>query len=260
MRLAVENLDVSLSGRPVLHGVGLTLAPGEVVGLLGPNGAGKSTLMRALAGQIAASGTMRLGDDDLTALPPAARARLLAYLPQSRIIGWRLMVGDLVGLGRLPWRGFGARLRPHDTEIVSRALELMDVAHLAHRPATELSGGEQARVLAARAVAQDTPVLIADEPASGLDPAHQITMMRALRRLAGEDRAILVSLHDLTLAARWCDRVVMLKDGRLAAEGPPEAVMTAGNLASIYGVAAHITRDEGGLILAPTGLTEGGAP
>jgi len=256
MRLEVENLDVALSGRPVLQGIGMALPPGEVVGLLGPNGAGKSTLMRALAGQISAAGSMRLGGEDLASLSPAGRARLLAYLPQARVVGWRISVRDLVGLGRLPWRQFGVRPTAEDAMIVERALELMDVVHLADRPATELSGGEQARVLAARAVAQSTPLLVADEPASGLDPAHQIMMMRALRRLAAEGRAILVSLHDLTLAARWCDRVIMLKEGSIAAEGSPERVMTAEHLASVYGVTAHFARDEGGLVLAPTGLTD----
>ena len=260
MRLLVENLDVSLAKRQVLHDVCLTLAAGEVVGLLGPNGAGKSTLMRALAGQVTAHGVMRLGAQDLNALSPAPRARLLAYLPQTRTVGWRLEVRDLVSLGRLPWRRFGVRLTAEDMAIVDRALTLMDADHLADRLATELSGGEQARVLAARAVAQATPLLIADEPASGLDPAHQMLMMRALRRLAGEGRAILVSLHDLALAARWCDRVVMLKEGRVAAEGQPDAVMTAERLAEIYGITAHFARDDGGLILAPTGLTGGEAP
>ncbi|WEX11285.1 ABC transporter ATP-binding protein [Chelativorans sp. AA-79] len=258
MRLVVEHLDVSLSGRPVLHGINMALSPGEVVGLLGPNGAGKSTLMRALAGQIAAGGRMRLDGGDLAGLAPAARARLLAYLPQARVIGWRLTVRDLVALGRLPWRSFGVRPTVEDERIVADALKLMDIAHLAQRPATELSGGEQARVLAARAVAQSTSLLIADEPASGLDPAHQMMMMHALRRLAAEGRTILVSLHDLTLAARWCDRVVMLKEGRTAAEGAPEEVMTPERLAEVYGVTAHFARDEGGMILAPTGLT--GAP
>ncbi|WP_028032754.1 ABC transporter ATP-binding protein [Chelativorans sp. J32] len=255
MRLEVENLDVALSGRPVLRGIAMSLSPGEVVGLLGPNGAGKSTLMRALAGQVSASGSMRLGSQDLSALAPAARARLLAYLPQTRVIGWSISVRDVVGLGRIPWRRLGVRPTAEDVEIVDRALALMDIAHLADRPATELSGGEQARVLTARAVAQSTPALIADEPASGLDPAHQILMMQALRRLAAEGRMVLVSLHDLTLAARWCDRVIMLKEGRIAAGGPPEAVMTPECLADIYGIAAHFARDEGGLILAPTGLT-----
>ncbi len=136
-------------------------------------------------------------------------------------------------------------------------MALMDIAGLAERPATELSGGEQARVLAARAVAQDTPVLLADEPVSGLDPAHQIAMMAALRRLATRGRAILVSLHDLTLAARWCDAIVMLREGAVAVAGTPDEVMTAEWLARVYGVTARIERDEGGLILAPTGLVGG---
>lgn len=256
MQLSVENLEVSLAGRPIIQGVALTLAPGEVVGLLGPNGAGKSTLMRALAGHVTATGAIRLGDQDLTTLAPTARARRLAYLPQTRTIGWRVSVRDLVSLGRLPWRRFGIRPTARDRDIVNRALALMSAEHLAERIATELSGGEQARVLAARAVAQATPLLIADEPASGLDPAHQILMMQALRRLADTGCAILVSLHDLTLAARWCDRVLMLKEGRIAAEGAPEAVMTSERLADIYGITAHFARDKSGLILAPTGLTD----
>src|SRR5690606_38097409 len=138
---------VSLSGRPVLGDVSLAIEAGEVVGLLGPNGAGKSTLMRALVGQVEAAGRMRVGGGDLAALSPAARARLIAYLPQSRVIGWRLAVRDLVGLGRLPWRRFGTRPTAEDVRIVDGALALMDVADLADRPATELSGGEQARVL-----------------------------------------------------------------------------------------------------------------
>ncbi|WP_173932052.1 ABC transporter ATP-binding protein [Chelativorans sp. Marseille-P2723] len=274
MRLEVGQLDVSLSGRQVLRGAGFSLSAGEVVGLLGPNGAGKSTLMRALAGLVtpsagsmrfggedlaalASAGSMRFGGEDLAALDPARRARILAYLPQTRTIGWRLSVRDVVSLGRLPWRRFGARPTHEDAKAVEAALKLMDIAALANRPATELSGGEQARVLAARAVAQATPLLVFDEPASGLDPAHQIMMMEALRRLGTEGRAVFVSLHDLTLAARWCDRVVMLKEGRLVAEGAPHAILTAECLSSVYGVKAHIAKAAGGMILVPTGLTRG---
>ena len=256
MQLDVQDLHVSLGGRQILHGISLRLDQGEVVGLLGPNGAGKSTLMRALAGQVNARGIMRAGGADLNSLSPAARARIIAYLPQTRVIGWRLSVRDVVSLGRLPWRNFGMRPGKTDEDIIAGALKLMDVAELADRPATELSGGEQARVLAARAVAQTTPLLLADEPASGLDPAHQIMMMQALRRLVAEGRTVLVSLHDLTLAARWCDRVVMMKEGRIAAEGLPEDVMTAERLAAVYGVSAHIARDKGGLILTPIGLKD----
>jgi iron complex transport system ATP-binding protein len=256
MRLAVENLSVELSGRKILQSVSFAVEPRQVVGLLGPNGAGKSTLMRALAGQVEFTGTARLDDQDISQLDAAARARLAAYIPQNRVIGWGLSVADVVGLARLPWRGFAKGFGEHDRAACRRAMELMEILDLAQRPATELSGGEQARVLAARAVAQETPLLIADEPASGLDPAHQMTMMRAIRALAGEGRAILVSLHDLTLAARWCDRILMLKEGRLVADGKPEEVMTAERLREVYGVTAHIARDSCGLILAPTGLID----
>ncbi|WP_295806053.1 ABC transporter ATP-binding protein [uncultured Nitratireductor sp.] len=254
MRLQVDNLGVTLGGRRVIDGIGFDIEAGHVIGLLGPNGAGKSTLMRALTGHLAAHGTMRLGEHDLASVGPAERARLIAYLPQQRIIGWRLTVRDLVALGRLPWRAFGRRAGDEDESAIARAMEMTDVTPLAHRIATELSGGEQARVLMARAVAQATPLLIADEPASGLDPAHQITLMQSLNRLAAEGRTTLVSLHDLTLAARWCDRVLLLNQGKLAAFGAPETVLSDRYLAEIYGVAAHRTRDKKGPIIAPVDL------
>jgi iron complex transport system ATP-binding protein len=255
MRIAARSLKASLSGRTVLRGIDIAVEPGAVVGLLGPNGAGKSTLLRALAGQISSEGVVRLGERPLASLSVAERGRLIAYLPQERSIGWPLSVERLVGLGRLPWRAFGKGLSPDDIAICRAAMEEMDVAHLAARPATELSGGEQARVLAARAMAQDTPILLADEPASGLDPAHQMTMMAAFRRLAAaRRRAILVSLHDLTLAARWCDRIVMLKDGAVAAEGTPAETLTAETLRAVFGITAWIDHDDCGLVLAPTGL------
>ena len=139
-------------------------------------------------------------------------------------------------------------------------MRLLDVDGLAERPATQLSGGEQARVLAARAVAQDTPFLIADEPASGLDPAHQISMMLAFRAVAAKGRCVLVSLHDLTLAARWCDRVVVLDGGRVAADGEPGTVLDADLLRSVYGVTAHVAYEAGKLVLAPLALSDGRRP
>ncbi|RST85284.1 ABC transporter ATP-binding protein [Aquibium carbonis] len=256
MELSALALHVDLAGRTVLRGVDLSVRPGEVVGLLGPNGAGKSTLMRALAGQTAHTGTVRIGERDGAALLPAERARLMAYLPQTRVIGWPVSVEKAVALGRLPWLGFGAKPGPRDLDICREAMAVMDVEGLAARPATELSGGEQARVLAARAIAQDTPVLIADEPASGLDPAHQISMMAALGTIARRGRAILVSLHDLTLAARWCDRVVLLRDGVVAADGDPADVLDAPMLASVFGIRAHIAQLDGRPVLAPVGLAD----
>jgi iron complex transport system ATP-binding protein len=255
MELSARALHVDLAGRAVLRAVDVDVRPGEVVGLLGPNGAGKSTLMRALAGQVAHVGTVRIGGRDGAALSPSERARLVAYLPQTRVIGWPVSVEKAVALGRLPWLGFGGRPGPRDVEICREAMAVMDVEGLAGRRATELSGGEQARVLAARAIAQDTPVLIADEPASGLDPAHQIAMMAALGTIARRGRAILVSLHDLTLAARWCDRVVVLRDGAVAADGDPADVLDAAMLAEIFGIRAHIALEDGRPVLAPVGLS-----
>lgn len=258
MTLEVKNVMVELSGRRILRSVSFAVEPGEVVGLLGPNGAGKSTLMRAITGQYPAYGSIRLLCQDLPQLSPKRRARLIAYLPQTRIISWPMSVRDTVALGRLPWRAFGQRMTEADHQAVQDALALMDVAQLAGRKATELSGGEQARVLAARAVAQDTPLLVADEPASGLDPAHQIMMMDALRRIARKGRMVLVSLHDLTLAARWCDRLILVKDGDIAGCGAPEELMQPERLAEVFGIRAHIAREGDGLVLAPTGLTEAG--
>ncbi|NNU80197.1 ABC transporter ATP-binding protein [Halovulum dunhuangense] len=252
--LETRGLGLTLSGRPVLRGVELGLRRGEILGLLGPNGAGKTTLIRALAGQLRGTAPVLSEGADVARLGPEARARRIAYLPQARVVGWPVAVADLVALGRHPWLRLGQRMGPRDREICAAAMAVMDVAALAMRPATELSGGEQARVLAARAIAQDTPVLLADEPASGLDPAHQIGMMSALRRIAAEGRAVLVSLHDLSLAARWCDRLVVLDEGMIAADGRPEVVMQAALLERVFGIAARIERDECGLLVAPTGL------
>ncbi|SMH43314.1 ABC transporter ATP-binding protein [Mesorhizobium australicum] len=259
MRLSALELSVSLSGRKVLDGVSFDLEPGQVVGLLGPNGAGKSTLMRALAGLIETP-QVRLGDRALSAMGSTERARKIAFLPQQRSIGWALAVEQVVMLGRIPWRGYGQIPSEADEAIAADAMRLLRVDGLAARPATELSGGEQARVLAARAVAQDTPFLIADEPASGLDPAHQISMMQAFRAVAAKGRCVLVSLHDLTLAARWCDRIIVLDGGRVAADGEPETVLNAALLQSVYGVTAHVARDGGKLVLAPLALSQARQP
>ena len=252
--IEAQDLSVDLSGRRVVSGVGLKLAPGTITGVLGPNGAGKSTLMRALAGQLASSGRIAVDGRDIAQLSYAERARLIAHLPQARIISWPLTVRDLVGLGRMPWQGMSRAFSDRDRALCAEAMAMMDVTELVGRPATELSGGEQARVLAARAIAQDTPALLADEPASGLDPAHQMTMMAGLRKLAVKGRALLVSLHDLTLAARWCDRILLMKEGRLAAEGTPADVLTPARLGEVFGIVAHIGYDAGGMILAPVAL------
>jgi iron complex transport system ATP-binding protein len=248
--LALDGVRVSRGGRTVLDGVSARVAGGELVGLLGPNGAGKTTLIRAALGLQPARGGIALSGAPIGRLSARARALRAAYIPQDRRIAWPITVAVLVGLGRLPHRAGAAA----DRAAVESALAAMELGVLRDRPATELSGGERARALIARALAQAAPLLLADEPVAGLDPAHALGLMAGFRTLAREGRGVLVSLHDLGLAARWCDRVILLDGGRVAADGAPEAVLTAERLAAVYGITAHLGRDASGPILQPTGL------
>lgn len=257
--LAVENLSARLGGKPVLDGVSFTVEPGETVALLGPNGAGKSTLLRCLAGLVAdKTGSACWNGESLAAMRPDARARTLAWLPQDRVVHWNLAARAIVALGRLPHGGYGTRLSPADEDIVRQAMETMDVAHLADRPASAMSGGELARVLAARLIAQDTPLLLADEPAASLDPAHQIRLMASFRRQARLGKAVLVSLHDIELAARWSDRVIILRNGAILADGKPDNAISPATMAGAYGITARIGHDECGLTFTPLALTANG--
>lgn len=239
----LQDLGVRRNGRPVLERIGLRIGAGEFVGLLGPNGAGKTTLLRAALGLLPAEGR-----SSLAAMGNAERARAAAFMPQGREIAWPMPVESLVALGRIAHPGAA---RAADRAAVQRAIAALHLEDLRHRPATELSGGEQARALIARALAQESPLLIADEPIAGLDPAAQIWVMRLFARLAGQGGGVLASLHDLGLAARFCTRLVMLHQGRIAADGPPETVLTAANLARVFGITAHLARGPQGLLFQP---------
>ena len=256
MMLNAHSVTVSLSGREIVHDVSLAIAAGEVVALLGPNGAGKSTLMRALAGIIPFAGTLEVAGRPTATMRVGERARAIAYLPQDHVVHWPISIENLVLLGRLPHQRFGQAVSAVDRQAALTAMRMMQIGDLADRPATEVSGGELARALAARAIAQDTPVIIADEPASGLDPAHQIRLMSAFRSLAAEGKAVLLSIHDIELAARWSDRIVMMSDGRIVADGAPGEAISAALLARVYGIKARIGHDECGLTLTPLGLSE----
>ncbi len=229
--LSLRDLSVRRGARQVVAGATLEMGAGELVGLIGPNGAGKTTLMRAALGLLPSS-----GHSSLAAQPPAERARAAAWLPQGREIAWPVDVETVVALGRMPWRPKGSTLSEADRAAVDRALEYMGLTQDRHRPATELSGGEQARVLIARTLAQDTPLLIADEPIAGLDPAYQLGTMQVFADLARAGRGVLVSLHDLGLAARACSRLLMMENGAVVADGPPEMVLTEANVARVFGV------------------------
>lgn len=226
MSLSLRGLTVRQGGATLVDDVTLDVVPGQLTGLIGPNGAGKSTLMRAAFGLIPAQGA-----SDLAALSPPERARRAAWLPQSREIAWPMPVADLVRLGRQRDPD-----RSASDAAVAAALAAMNAAHLGRRPATRLSGGELARVLIARVIAQDTPLILADEPIAGLDPAHQLSVLALLRRLAQGGRTVLVSIHDLGLAARYCDRLIVMAQGRVIADGAPAEVLTPEVLRGSFGV------------------------
>ena len=235
--LAVDGLSVTRGRRMVVRDVSLTLADGMLVGILGPNGAGKSTLVRALLGLTpAAQGQVMLDGAAIDALPRAEVAQRIAYLPQGQTLHWPLTVERLVALGRLPHLAPFSRSGPVDRAAIADAMARAEVTHLAARTATELSGGERARVLLARALAVGAPALVADEPLASLDPEHQLHGMEVMRELARGGGLVLAVLHDLPLAARFCDRVLVMDAGRLVADGPPQEVLTPALMAQVYRV------------------------
>ena len=233
--LEVRGLTVNLGARQVLREVTFDARAGEVVGLIGPNGAGKTTLLRALCQLIpATSGEAAWDARRLDQMDVRARARTLAYLPQGQAIHWPISVRRLVELGRLPGLGAFNRLAPADVAAVEEAMADAGVVDLADRPATGLSGGERARVLLARALAVDAPVLLADEPTASLDPFHMLEVMTLLRRTADRGRLVIAVMHELGLVARFCDRVILLHDGHKVVDGPPRDVLTPQRLAEVY--------------------------
>jgi iron complex transport system ATP-binding protein len=244
--LTLDALTVTRGSCPVVDQVTLSVAAGECVGLIGPNGAGKTTLMRAAQGLLPFS-----GHSSLAALRSAERARSVAWMPQERVIAWPVSVETVVALGRIPHLPRGSRLQDQDRAAVDAALSRMGLSEMRHRTATALSGGEQARVLIARALAQETALLMADEPTAGLDPAGQIASMQVFADLARGGRGVVVSLHDLGLAARHCTRLVLLHQGQLIAEGAPQAVLSEQNLREVFGIAAHFTQTDKGPVFQP---------
>ena len=235
--IEARGISLSLAGREVLRAVDFAAAAGQTVGVVGPNGAGKTSLVRVLAGLIApAAGEVRLDGRPLGSWPRPARARRLAYLPQGETVHWPITAGRLVALGRLPHLVAWQRPRPEDAAAIERAMAAADVVALAGRRVPELSAGERRRVLIARALAVEAPVLLADEPVAGLDPYHQLEILELLRATAAAGRTVVVVLHDLALAARFCDRVAVLRDGAVLAAGPARATLGAETIARAFDV------------------------
>jgi len=247
--MQLTDLRVRRGQCPVVDGVDLSVGPGEFIGLIGPNGAGKTTLLRAAMGLLPFEGR-----SSLAALTVRARARAAAFLPQGRDIAWPITVADLVALGRGPH--LAGTMTAADHAAVDRALDRMGLAGFRDRIATALSGGEQARVLIARALAQETALLLADEPVAGLDPQAQLRCMQVFAGLAADGRGVVAAIHDLGLAARHCTRLVLLHQGRIVADGPARAVLSPDNLARVFHVQGFHAETPEGLVFQPTALAD----
>lgn len=229
----VVDLRVRLGGREVLAGIGLTVRAGEVLALVGPNGAGKSTLLAALSADLpAASGEVRLDGRPVGDWPAPELALRRSVLPQSAALAFPFPVADVVRMGRAPWAG--TPLADSDEEAVAGAMAATEVTGFAERPFSALSGGERARVALARVLAQRAPLLLLDEPTAALDLRHQELVLRICRERAAAGDGVVVVLHDLGLAAAYADRVAVLHEGRIAADGPPSEVFEDGLLSRVY--------------------------
>jgi iron complex transport system ATP-binding protein len=235
--LKIESLSAAYGQRQVLHEVSLQVGSGEVVALIGPNGAGKSTLIRAISGVIPVTGgQVRTNGDDFASLSPMQRARYLAVVPQVSTLPPAFTVWETVLLGRTPYLNFLGQISQRDEELARRALERADALDLAERRVGELSGGEQQRVLLARALCQSTPILLLDEPTAHLDLQYQVSLLDLVRQLAKDDRlAVLIAMHDLNLAARCADRVALLVEGQIKALGSPQQVLLPDLISQAYG-------------------------
>ncbi|MFN3668052.1 MAG: ABC transporter ATP-binding protein [Brevundimonas sp.] len=252
--LALIGATARLGRRTVLDAVDLSVAAGELVAVVGPNGAGKSSAIRALAGLLPLSGGQaHLGDADVAALSPRARAEGVAYLPQERRIAWNLPAVEVAALGAPFLSGADA------VAAARAALDEVEAGHLADRGVAEMSGGERARVLLARALCAGARALLADEPTAGLDPEAQLMVLERLKARAGAGQAVLVSLHDLALAARFADRVVVLDAGRVAADAAPMAALTPQIMARVFGLAARWVDGPDGPLLS-SGRYSAGSP
>lgn len=245
--MSCHQLSWQIGERALLNDIDLTFHAGELVAIIGPNGAGKSSLLRALMGlQQGVTGQVELNGQVLASVAMSERAKQVAYMAQQSSVVWPLTVKHTVALGRLPHQGFRRRLSDEDRTVIDHAMQQADVAHLSERTIDTLSGGELSRVMIARLFAGQAPLILADEPIAALDPYHQLHVMELLQAHCRREGAALVVMHDLAMAARFCDRVVVMQKGRVVVNGHPREVLSDDLLARVYGV--QVKRCEGEII------------
>lgn len=244
--LSVDQVSVRLDGQTILRDVDFDLSAGRWVGLIGPNGSGKTTLLRAIGALIAFDGRIHLEGQAVEALPAQERARRLAYVRQAPSLTFDFTVEQLVLLGRAPHRGWMQAYQPADRTRVRSALARVDLKGFAGRSVMSLSGGELQRVFLAQALVQEADLLLLDEPTSHLDVHYQFSFMEQVRALVAEGRSVLTVFHDLELAARHAERLLVLKEGRLVEDGPPDEVLTPDFIADVFGMKARVERPTAG--------------
>lgn len=250
----IKNLNVDVPGRRLLDNITLQIPSGQVVALIGHNGSGKSTLLKVLARQIPATGIVHFEGRQLNSWRSGDYARRLAFLPQTTPSAEGMLVRELVALGRYPWHGALGRFGPKDYMIVQQAMDECGVGSFADRLVDTLSGGERQRVWLAMMVAQEAGTLLLDEPISALDIAHQVEVLALVRHMChAQNRSAIIVLHEVNMAARFCDHIIAIKHGKLALQGSSADLMHSDALYKIYGLPMDIlTRTNGTLIATPS--------
>lgn len=250
--LTLDSVHVPIGQRSILRDISFRASGGELIGLVGPNGAGKSTLAKALASLLPiSSGAICIDGQPLSQLAPKTSAKTIAYLAQGDIVHWPLSAHSIIALGRAPHIDAFSSPSVADHAAIDRAMQRASVTEFANRDVTLLSGGERARVLLARALAVEAPIFIADEPVGALDPRHGLNIMALLREEAERGALVITVIHDLALASRYCDRLIALRDGQLADDGPPHQVLSPRGMAQHYAVEGHHAAHDGQAFVLP---------
>lgn len=249
--LETKNLTLEINGKKILNDVQFSLNSGELVGLIGPNGAGKTTLLKQLAGLNVQNNAVYFKGKPIEQSSLSQRAKEVAYLAQGAPVHWPLTVERVVALGRIPHQSYWQKISSVDKKIIQQAMGQAEIEHLSQRTVTSLSGGERMRVLLARLFATDPQVILADEPTAALDPYHQIHVMELLKQRTLTGKSVVVVMHDLSLAARFCDRLVLLKEGCCLVDGSVTTVIRNEWLEKAYGITADIICNEEGVAIIP---------